>query len=130
VIGLGTWFVIDDDTHAEPQGEFTTMDDAVAELRKRAGISWDQEPNRAPCKSWRTCGRVYDIIEYAEIRPWNGQLQRVRALQISAAGVKWSPKVRERYGIPPNSGTVGSCPLMGHGVAESPSSPFRGPSTH
>jgi hypothetical protein len=100
---MGSWFVIDDDMHAEPQGEFRSMDDAVAELRKRARIPWHQEPNRAPCVSWRTCVRVYDIIEFADIRPWRGEIRRVRALQISSRGVKWSPKLREEYAIVPEA---------------------------
>jgi hypothetical protein len=101
---MGTWFVINDDTHAEPQpGEFRSMDEAVAALRERARIPWHQEPNRAPCMSWRTCERVFDIIEFAEIRPWRYEVRRVRALQISSAGVKWSPKLRDEYGIVPEA---------------------------
>lgn len=49
------------------------------------------------------CVRVYDIIEFAEIRPWRGEIRRVRALQISSGGVKWSPKLREEYEIVPGA---------------------------
>ena len=100
---MGTWFVIEDEMHAQPQGEFRSMNEAVAELRERARIPWHQEPNRAPCASWRTCVRIYDIIEFAEIRPWRGQIRRVRALQISSAGVKWSTRIREEYAIVPEA---------------------------
>jgi hypothetical protein len=55
-------FVIEDELHAEPQaGEFRSLADAVAELKRRALVPWDQEPNRAPCDGWRTCGRSYEI---------------------------------------------------------------------
>jgi hypothetical protein len=100
---MATWFVIEEEMHSEPQGEFRSMDEAVAELRERARIPWHHEPNRAPCMSWRTCVRVYDIIEFADIRPWHGEIRRLRALQISAAGVKWSPKLREEYAIVPEA---------------------------
>jgi hypothetical protein len=100
---MATWFVIEDEMHSEPQGEFRSMDDAVTELRKRARIPWHHEPNRTPCMSWRTCVRVYDIVEFAEIRPWPGEIRRVRALQISSAGVKWSPRIREEYAIVPEA---------------------------
>jgi hypothetical protein len=96
---MATWFVIEDERHSEPQGEFRSIEDAVAELRERACIPWHQQPNRAPCMSWRTCVRVYDIIEVAGIHPWHGEIRRVRALQISSAGVKWSPRIREEYAI-------------------------------
>jgi hypothetical protein len=57
-------FVIEDELHAEPQaGEFRSLADAVADLKRRALVPWDQEPNRAPCEGWRTCGRSYEIVE-------------------------------------------------------------------
>jgi hypothetical protein len=82
-------FVIEDELHAEHHGEFTTFNDAVRELRRRAQIPWDREPNQAPCQSWRTCGRSYEIIEYDDIQtPWR-ELRRKSALEISAEGVVW-----------------------------------------
>lgn len=55
-----------------------------------AGIPWDQEPNRAPCSSWRTCGRNYELIEYeAGSGPWK-LLGRTFAFEVSAEGVRWS----------------------------------------
>jgi len=79
------WF-IEDKIHAEQQGgEFETRQDALAELRRRADLPWDAEPNLAPCTSWRTCGRRYELIEC------NASLGKSRelALEISAEGVKW-----------------------------------------
>jgi hypothetical protein len=82
-------FMIEDETHCESSGTFATFDDAFAELRRRAEMSWDVEPNRAPCMSWRTCGRTYEIIEYDDSHvPWR-QLQRVPILEVAATGVRW-----------------------------------------
>ena len=56
-------FIIDDDRHAERQGEYQDFDQAFAELKRRAKIPWDQPPNVAPCAGWRACGRVYEVVE-------------------------------------------------------------------
>jgi hypothetical protein len=90
-------FMIEDEQHAEPQdGEFDSVADAVAELKRRAMHAWDQPPNVAPCASWRTCGRTYDIVEYdTSGRPWR-EIRRTPFLEISSAGVRWlaSPDVQ------------------------------------
>ncbi len=79
------WF-IEDEAHAELQsGQFETRREAVGELRRRADLSWDTEPNLAPCASWRTCGRRYELIE----RDGAEEKSRELALEISAAGVHW-----------------------------------------
>ena len=91
-------FVIEDERHAEPQGKYVKLEDAVAELRRRSRIPWDEAPNRAPCMSSRTCGRVYELIEYDDTQtPWK-VLRRVFALEISAAGVEWSREFEELTG--------------------------------
>jgi hypothetical protein len=83
-------FVIEDERHAEPQGRFVGFQQAIVELKRRAEIPWDQEPNRAPCMGWETCGRTYVVIEYDDSHlPWK-ELRRVTVLDISASGVKWS----------------------------------------
>jgi hypothetical protein len=82
-------FVIEDEAHAEPQGEFAAYEGAVAELRRRASIAWDLEPNRCPCTAWRTCGRRYEIIEYDPAVSPRREVRRVPALEISARGVEW-----------------------------------------
>jgi hypothetical protein len=51
-------FTIYDEFHCELEGDFASFDDAVAALVKRAKIPWNEEPNRAPCTSWKTCGRI------------------------------------------------------------------------
>ncbi len=82
-------FVIEDELHAEPQGEYNTLAEALAELERRATLPWGQEPNQCPCTSWRTCRRRYEIIEYDDSsRPWR-QLGRTPYLEVSAEGVKW-----------------------------------------
>jgi hypothetical protein len=62
----GLWF-IEDELHTELQeDQFPTRQEAVAELRRRAYLPWDTAPNLAPCTSWRTCGRRYDLIQCSD----------------------------------------------------------------
>ena len=83
-------FVIDDEWHAEPQGEYQDFDQALAELKRRAEIPWDQPPNVAPCTGWRECGRAYEVVEYDDSEtPWKA-LRRTAVLEVSASGVKWA----------------------------------------
>jgi hypothetical protein len=81
-------FIIEDELHAEQHGEFATFEDAVRELRRRADIPWDHEPNLAPCQSWATCGRAYEVIEY-DSQNLPKQLRRMKALDISKEGIVW-----------------------------------------
>jgi hypothetical protein len=83
-------FKIEDELHAELQeGEFPSFEDALAELRNRATLPWDKVPNVAPCTSWRTCGRLYEIVEYDDSeRPWK-ELGRTQVLEINALGLRW-----------------------------------------
>jgi len=83
---------IEDERHAEPQGEFASFQNAVAELKRRATIPWDEDPNRPPCMNWESCGRRYEVVEYDETHsPWK-ELRRVTVLEVCAVGVKWSPE--------------------------------------
>ena len=85
-------YVIEDDWHAEWSGEYSSYDDAFAELRRRAESPWDEPPNQAPCMSWQTCGRAYWIIEFAsKEEPWE-VLNRIWIFNISAEGVTWNPE--------------------------------------
>ena len=94
IIG-GVMFVIEDERHAEPQGKFVNLEEAVMELRRRSCIPWNEEPNQAPCMSWRTCGRACELIEYDDTQaPWT-ELRRFAALEISSRGVKWSREFEE-----------------------------------
>ena len=84
-------FVIEDENHAEQIGEFSTLQSAWAELQRRSGVAWDARPNAAPCQSWRTCGRDYQIIEYdTSSLPWV-LVKRYAGLEVSAKGVAWAP---------------------------------------
>jgi hypothetical protein len=81
-------FAIEDEAHDERIGEYSTVEDAVTELRRLADIPWDQEPNVAPCTHWPTCGRRYEVVEYDTSAPWR-VLQRVPALNVSAKATEW-----------------------------------------
>lgn len=90
-------FVIEDELHAETQGEYRNVEEAILELRRRSEVPWDSDPNQAPCMSWRTCGREYMIIEYDDSHSPHKQIQRILALQISSKGIVWhiDPKARQ-----------------------------------
>jgi hypothetical protein len=83
-------FVIEDERHAEQQpGEFVSFEDALVELQRRARLPWDSVPNKAPCTSWRTCGRTYEIVEYDfSTIPWR-ELRRVPILEMTANETSW-----------------------------------------
>lgn len=82
-------FVVEDEVHAELQGEFESLESALGELRRRASIPWDAVPNVAPCAGWRTCGRRYEVVEYDTTElPWR-ERRRLHILDISSDGVRW-----------------------------------------
>jgi hypothetical protein len=84
-------FIIEDELHAEEQeGAFATFEDAVAELRRRASIAWNVEPNQAPCTSWEKCGRRYEVVELEVSNSLRKEVRRILVLDISAEGVNWS----------------------------------------
>ena len=83
-------YVIEDDFHAELFDQFPTLDLAIQELKRLAGIPWDQPPNQAPCENWKGCGRTYHILEVDAAKlPWK-ERRRLPMLEISAKGVQWS----------------------------------------
>lgn len=83
-------FIIKDERHAEPQeGEYASYDEAMAELHRLATIPWDEPPNKAPCMSWRTCGRHYEIVQYDTSQKQRVVLQRWSRLAVSASGIEW-----------------------------------------
>src|SRR5574341_1379927 len=99
-------FAIEDESHAEIQGEFSSFGEAIGELRRRAGIPWDQGPNRAPCTNWRHCGRDYEVVEYDDSQsPWK-EVRRVGVLQVSASGIIWSSGSED--GLPARQSTGSS----------------------
>jgi hypothetical protein len=83
-------FVIEDERHAESQGQFPSFERALAELKQRATIPWNERPNLCPCTNWRNCGRAYEIVEYDDSQtPWR-EIRRAAVLEVSAAGAKWA----------------------------------------
>jgi hypothetical protein len=83
-------FVIEDERHAELQkGEYSTLAGAIAELKRRAALPWNEPPNVAPCSNWERCGRSYEIVEYdTSVSHWRA-LRRLPVLEISATGIEW-----------------------------------------
>lgn len=83
-------FLIQDDLHGEPFGEFETRQQAFSELRRLAAIPWNEEPNQAPCVGWLECGRNYELVEYEKIPGhYHRQISKTLVLDISAAGIRW-----------------------------------------
>ena len=76
-------FVIEDELHDEWIDTYDHQDEATAALRRFAALPWDQSPNKAPCTSWRDCGRSYELVEYDTTEtPWR-ELSREAILDIS-----------------------------------------------
>ena len=84
-----TIYVIEDEIHAELCGEFASFENALAELKKRAKIQWNEKPNVCPCTNWENCGRNYEIVEYDETKtPWN-EIEKTPILEVSSKGIVW-----------------------------------------
>lgn len=82
-------FVIDDELHAAPVGEFHSKAEAIGELQRLAKLRWDEAPNACPCTSWRTCSRRYHLIEYdTSWTPWR-QINNTPFLEVSATRNAW-----------------------------------------
>lgn len=82
-------YIIEDEIHAEWCGKFDTRAEALAELKARSALPWDQPPNVCPCMSWRTCGREYAIVEFnTASEPWE-ELSRTAILSVSSKGAVW-----------------------------------------
>ena len=88
---------IEDAAHADFHGRFDRFEDAVAELRRRASIPWDQPPNLAPCTDWKTCGREYHVVEFDDSGERWKQLRDVPVLNVSAKGVEWVPGFEQAW---------------------------------
>ncbi|MBK0404803.1 hypothetical protein I5M27_17560 [Adhaeribacter sp. BT258] len=82
-------FEIEDEFHAESQGQFDNYAAALAELQRRTKIPWNEKPNKCPCTNWKNCHRDFQIIHYdtKEI-PWK-ELNRTDVYRISAKGIEW-----------------------------------------
>ena len=82
-------FVVEDQSHAEAIGKFSTLQGAWDELLRLSAVPWDAAPNMAPCQSWKTCGRDYEIIEYDITGETWTLVQRYAGLEVGAEGVAW-----------------------------------------
>jgi hypothetical protein len=91
-------FVIEDAFHSEFIGEFDSRAEAIAELRRLSKLPWDENPNQAPCTSWRNCGREYQLIEFDTADyPWK-EIDRQLAFDVSSEGVKWTGSLQALAG--------------------------------
>ncbi len=82
-------FVIEDLTHAEWCGEFSSFSKAFDELKERAEIPWNSTPNKCPCTNWESCSREYYIVELDnKTKPWK-EIERTPVLEISSKGSLW-----------------------------------------
>ena len=82
-------FTIEDGRHCEIESGYETFELALGEIRRRVSIPWSEPPNRAPCASWRTCGRSYGIREYDKTTTSHTYHERIFIVQIDADGIRW-----------------------------------------
>jgi len=81
-------FIINDNIHCEIWDGFETFTQALEEIQRRCSIPWDQTPNVAPCRSWKTCGRQYSIHEYLASDP-SELVNSTYICEIRASGTTW-----------------------------------------
>ncbi|MBK9585399.1 MAG: hypothetical protein KA099_08875 [Alphaproteobacteria bacterium] len=81
-------FVIEDRAHGNCKS-YPTFDEALAELLSRSKINWDEEPNKCPCKSWRTCERRYHILEMDDSVKPPRLISDMKIFTISFRGIQW-----------------------------------------
>ncbi|GGC06232.1 hypothetical protein GCM10011352_35590 [Marinobacterium zhoushanense] len=82
-------FSIEDEVHAEWQGDFSTFEDALNELKRRSKIPWNQEPNKCPFISWESCERIYTISEVEIGDETYSPIREAEVLNVSSKGVIW-----------------------------------------
>jgi hypothetical protein len=70
-------------------GQFTSLGAVVEEFHRLATVPWDQDPNLAPCTSWRTCGRIWTAGEYKVPGRGARWLDDIWE-EVKANGVTWS----------------------------------------
>jgi len=87
-------FIVEDQWHADVAGSFPSFEDALREVRRLAAMPFDEDPVRAPCKSWRTCGRAYEIVEIDHVSSDRTVLSRAAIVEMDADGVRWEDGYR------------------------------------
>lgn len=80
-------YIIEDQLHCETIGEFSKPSDAIDEFRRLSNLAWNEDKNLAPCMSYETCCREYELIEY-EVN-WNEwiELHREAIFDIGSSGI-------------------------------------------
>jgi hypothetical protein len=103
-------FRIEDERHAEPQeGDFDSFASAVAELKRRAEMRWDEAPNVAPCTNWKDCGRSYEVVEYdTSSHPWTLPLFSFCSGIVDAAAALWTALCLRRDRVGQTAPVVGA----------------------
>ena len=81
-------FIIEDNTHSEWCGEFSSYKSALKDLEEKAKIPWNKVPNKCPCQSWKTCKRLYEIVEFEDKISWK-VVNRGSVLEVSSKGIVW-----------------------------------------
>ena len=87
--GVFSMFVIEDENHSEQLGEYVTFEEALIRLQEWSKVAWDAPPKRAPCTSWKTCGRSYWIVEYKDEPGSTEPPPSHFIFEISATGIQW-----------------------------------------
>jgi len=52
--------------------------------------SWNQPPNLAPCASWESCGRNYEVVEFDTSGGSRSVLGVTPVVSIDRDGVRWA----------------------------------------
>lgn len=80
-------YIIEDQIHCESIWEFKNLSDTINELQRLSNLAWNVDRNIAPCMSYETCGREYELIEY-EVN-WSEwiELHREAIFDIDSSGV-------------------------------------------
>ncbi len=83
-----TSFSLFDEIHCELVDSYPTFADALAEVARRCELPWNASPNRAPCRSWKTCGRKYQIREYTS-KTSSTLLGSCDICDVNSTGIEW-----------------------------------------
>jgi hypothetical protein len=83
-------FELRDDLHDETQGHFGSRNEAIAEAARLAALPWNQPPNLAPCASWESCGRNYEVVEFDTSGESRSVLGVTPVVSIDRDGVRWA----------------------------------------
>ena len=80
-------FYVEDEWHCETVESYDSYSQALDAIQQLALLAWNEPPNRAPCSSWETCGRLYSIVEYDTAA--SQQIASTPIVEIDAKGTRW-----------------------------------------